>query len=71
MITKDELKKLDRVALENEAKSLKKEYFNLKLGMITGQVKDTAQFEKIRKQVARMLTFARAKQQPAKPQAKV
>lgn len=70
-MTKDELKKLDRVALENEAKLLKKEYFNLKLGMITGQVKDTAQFEKIRRQVARMLTLARAKQQPAKPQTKV
>ncbi len=62
MMTRDELKKLDAAALGNEAKSLKKEFFNLRLGLITGQVKDTSQFSKLRRQVARALTLARQKQ---------
>lgn len=63
MMTKDELKKLDIVALRNEAQSLKKEFFNLKFGMVTGQVKDTSQFKKIRCQIAQVLTLSQQKQE--------
>lgn len=59
---KNELKNLDLVALENEAQSLKKEFFNLKFGMVTGQVKDTSQFKKIRRQIAQVKTLSRQKQ---------
>ena len=52
MITKDELKKLDNAGLVAEIASLKKELFNLNLGKITGQVKDTSQFKKIRSVIA-------------------
>ena len=61
MMTKNELRNLDIAALENEAKSLKKEIFNLQLGLMTGQVKDTSQFRKLRVAIAQALTFARQK----------
>lgn len=51
------LKKLDAVALKNEVAQLKKELFNLKLNMITGQVKDTSQFRKLRVKIAQALTY--------------
>jgi|WetSurMetagenome_2_1015567.scaffolds.fasta_scaffold623572_3 ribosomal protein L29 len=70
MISKDELKKLDVAALKAEAKSLKKEMFNLKLGRLSGQVKDTSQFEKLRHQIARVLTLAQEMQRGQKPQTK-
>jgi len=52
MITRDELKKMDKAALSAEVSSLKREIFNLNLGKITGQVKDTSQFKKIRAVIA-------------------
>jgi ribosomal protein L29 len=65
MKTKNELKSMDNIALKNEAQLLQKEYFNLKLAMITGQVKDISQFKKLRAHVARALTFAQQKQSKA------
>lgn len=62
MITKSELKKLDSVALKSEIGLLKKEFFNLRLGLLSGQVKDTSQFKKLRTQVARVQTFLKQKQ---------
>lgn len=70
-MTKDELKKLDIAALENEAQSLKKEFFNLKFGMVTGQVKDTSQFKKIRRQIAQVQTLSQQKQHAKQQQSKV
>jgi ribosomal protein L29 len=58
MIAKEDLKKMDAEALKAEAQSLRKELFNLKLGQLTGQVKDFSQFKKLRRQVARVLTLA-------------
>ncbi|MFA5306290.1 MAG: 50S ribosomal protein L29 [Candidatus Babeliales bacterium] len=63
MIAKEDLKKMDASALKIEAESLRKELFNLKLGLLTGQVKDTSQFKKIRCQIARILTLAQKEQQ--------
>ena len=65
MMTKDELKKLDIAALQNEEKLLRRELFNLRLGLLTGQVKDTSQFMKIDRQVARTLTLIQQKKQVA------
>ena len=69
-MTKDELKKLDLSALAQEAKSLEKELFNLKIGKITGQVKDTSQFQKLRRQRARVLMLKQQKQNAAQQQVK-
>jgi ribosomal protein L29 len=54
---KANLKKLDAAALKNEVAQLKKELFNLKLNMITGQVKDMSQFKKLRVKIAQALTY--------------
>ena len=61
----NELHKLDVSVLEEKAKSLKQELFNLKLSKLTGQVKDTSHFKKLRVAVAQVLTALRAKQAAA------
>lgn len=43
-----------------EVKALKKELFHLRLGAAYGQEKNVSQFKKIRKNIARLLTSARA-----------
>lgn len=43
--------------LISEVDSLKKQLFNLKLQMAAGQVKDYAQFKRLRGDVARALTL--------------
>ena len=63
MKTMNDLKNLDVSMLELEAKSLRQELFNLKLSKLTGQVKDTSQYKKLRIAVARVntvLTMKRA-----------
>jgi len=62
MISKEELKKMDVASLKSEALLLKKELFNLKLGKLTGQVKDTSQFSKLRRNIAQILTIIEQKQ---------
>lgn len=57
MKIKNELKKLDEKSLREECFRLKKELFNLKLNLNGGEVKDCSQFKKIRKSIARALTF--------------
>lgn len=52
------LKKLDQAALRNEAFSLKKELFNLRLTTLAGQVKDVSQFRKLRVKIAQCLTLS-------------
>jgi ribosomal protein L29 len=60
---KVELKNLGIDALLEEVGSLKKELFNLKLSLISGQVKDFSQFSKLRKKTAKVLTFLNEKKQ--------
>ena len=64
-MTFDELKKLEISALVQEAESLKKELFNLKIGKVTGQVKDISQFHKLRRQIARVLMVKQQKHNAA------
>ena len=61
-MTINDLMKLDVSALEQETTSLKQALFNLKLSKLTGQVKDTSQYKKLRAAIARTLTVLRTKQ---------
>jgi ribosomal protein L29 len=63
MMDKKDLINLDKESLNNEIASLRKELFNLKMNRISGQVKDTSQFKKLRIQVARIQTFLKSKEQ--------
>tara|TARA_E500000178_G_C16563233_1_gene548275 strand:+ start:341 stop:496 length:156 start_codon:yes stop_codon:yes gene_type:complete len=44
---------------DKDTKSLKKELFNLKIMKKSGQLTDTSQFKKIKKQIASLLTKER------------
>lgn len=54
---KDDLKKLSNSEIQKELKQLKKELFDLKMNIDSGEVKDFSQFGKIRKNIARCLTY--------------
>jgi large subunit ribosomal protein L29 len=47
--------------LNDELGSLKKEQFNLRFQKATGQLEKTARFNEVRKDIARIKTFARQK----------
>ncbi len=55
------MKSLDSKTLLKEAEALKKELFNLKLEILSGQVKDISQFRKLRVKIAQTLTYAKKK----------
>lgn len=46
----------DMTTLKKEVAETRKELFNIKLTAGSGQVKDSSQFKKLRKKVARLLT---------------
>jgi large subunit ribosomal protein L29 len=54
---KDTMKSRSIEDLTTEVSSLKKQLFNLRLQMQAGQVKDYAQFKRIRADIARALTL--------------
>ena len=51
------MKNLDVVALKKEIELLKKELFNLRLNMFSGQIKDVSRFKKLRIAIAQASTF--------------
>ena len=55
------MKNLDVEDLKKEIDLLRKELFNLRLSMISGQVKDVSQFRKLRVKIARGLTYLNEK----------
>lgn len=57
-----ELKNLDISGLKVEVEMLKKDIFNLKLRLLTGEVKNLSEFKKMRKKIAQALTILRQKQ---------
>ena len=61
MASKVDLKSFDIESLKKEIVRLKKELFDLRLNASGGQVKDYSQFKKIRKEIARALTFLNQK----------
>ena len=63
MVTIKEIRNLDVSELELRVRSLKQDLFNLKLSKLTGQLKDTSQFNKLRIAVAQTLTVLKSKKQ--------
>ena len=55
---KDELKQLDAAELKVKLDAVRRELFNIQLNATTAHVKDYSQFKKLKKDVARVLTFA-------------
>ena len=51
-----ELRKLDSKALQQELEGLSKEQFNLRMQTATQQLANTAQLNKVRKDIARVKT---------------
>ena len=56
-VQKDELKNMDIKVLEEKLSELRKEALMLRLNSATTHVKDYSQFLKIRRDIARVLTF--------------
>lgn len=52
----------DLRSLQEEVVACRKEIFNLRMNAMIGQMKDTSQFKKIRKQIARIKTAMTMKQ---------
>lgn len=59
---KDELKKLTAEELDARAELLRRELFSVRLSKATRPLKDTAFVKKMRREIARTLTFLRQKQ---------
>jgi len=60
---KDALKQLDEKQLKEEIEKFRRELFKLKLAVVSSPAKDTTQFAKLRKDIARAVTYLRQKQQ--------
>ncbi|CAM3555729.1 50S ribosomal protein L29 [Pseudostreptobacillus hongkongensis] len=56
-MTVKEVRDLDLNQLESQVKELKHELFNLKLQKTLGQLQNTAQIKKVRRDIARMKTI--------------
>lgn len=56
-MTVKEVRDLDLNQLESQVKELKHELFNLKLQKTLGQLQNTAQIRKVRRDIARMKTI--------------
>jgi len=63
---KVDLKSMDVAALNAEVLQLKKELFNLRMGMMTAQVKDTSYLRKVRVRIAQAMTFLKQKSNSSK-----
>ncbi len=63
---KNQLKQLDETQLKAETDKLRRELFTLKLAVISSPPKDYMQFHRIKKNIARALTYLRQKQLQAK-----
>jgi len=63
---KNLLKQLDETQLKAETDKLRRELFTLKLAVISSPPKDYMQFHRIKKNIARALTYLRQKQLQAK-----
>ena len=63
---KVDLKSMDAATLKNEIVQLKKELFNLRMGMMTAQVKDTSHVGKVKVRIAQAMTFLNQKKNSSK-----
>ena len=60
---KDEMKQLDAAGLKGKLDAFRRELFNIQLNATTAHVKDYSQFRKLKKDIARVLTFVCQKEQ--------
>ena len=58
----NELADLDLAALLDELRSTKQEALNLRFRNATGQLENTAEMRRVRRQIARINTFIRARE---------
>jgi len=58
---REQLKVLSEKDLQEKANGLKRELFSIRLNSMTAHVKDYSQFKKLRRSVARALTFLNKK----------
>ena len=56
-----EIRSMDNAAMQNELRGLLKEQFNLRMQRATGQLANTAQFRKVRRDIARIQTIMNEK----------
>lgn len=54
---KNELKNLNAAQVKEKIESYRRELFSLRLTSATSHIKDNSQFNKLRKNIARALTF--------------
>lgn len=59
---KDELKKMSTEELKTQLDVLRRELFSVRLSKMTKPLKDTTHQKKLRKEIARTLTFLHQKQ---------
>jgi large subunit ribosomal protein L29 len=60
---KQELEHMGTVELQDKLEGIRRELFSLRLNASTAHIKDYSLFKKLRRDVARILTFLRNKQQ--------
>lgn len=65
-MAKSKLNELTADQLEDELLKLKKEQFNLRFRKATNQVENTAQMRKVRRDIARVMTYRQQKATGAK-----
>ncbi|MFD2680991.1 50S ribosomal protein L29 [Bacillus seohaeanensis] len=58
----NEIRDLTTAEIEQKAKSLKEELFNLRFQLATGQLENTARIREVRKAIARMKTVIRERE---------
>jgi ribosomal protein L29 len=56
---KETLKKSNKPELIQEIDALRREYFKLRLNSSTAHIKDYSQFKKLRRNIARAMTYLR------------
>ena len=61
-----DLKSMSTDQLHDELLKLKKEQFNLRFQRATGQLENTSRVREVRRDIARLKTFARTKRPAAK-----
>jgi len=59
----NEIRELSTNELQEQVKTKKEELFGLRFQQATGELEDTSQIRKVRKDVARMLTELKAREQ--------
>lgn len=58
----NEVRDLTTAEIEEKAKALKEELFNLRFQLATGQLENTARIREVRKSIARMKTVIRERE---------